>query len=103
MLLHNFIIDNREFDESSYFENFDIPKDKDQSGITAATGEEAKAIATDNDALRVVGRPSNIDTENRLRGEKLREKLTMSLAMSGLTRPLHNDMRYNSCGHIYFS
>jgi DDE superfamily endonuclease len=104
MLLHNFIIDQREnLGDASFFEQFDIPIDHIQDLITEQTGELPHAIATDNNEPRPVGRHSTDEIKERELGIHIRERLTVKLAVHGMRRPLLHDMHYNSHGHIYMS
>jgi DDE superfamily endonuclease len=105
MLLHNFIIDNREniSMDTDYFEHFDIPVDPMQDHITEQTGEAPHAVATDNNEPRPAGRPAYDDLKLRDLGISIRERLTVKLAVHDMRRPLLHNMHYNSHGHIYMS
>jgi DDE superfamily endonuclease len=105
MLLHNFIIESRDnlsFDQA-YFEEFDIPADIIQDHITQQTGEVPQAIATDNNEPRLGGRRTSQEIIQRELGIRIRERLTVKLAVHNMRRPLEHDMHYNSHGHIYMS
>jgi hypothetical protein len=103
MLIHNFIVETRdEEDVNIFFQNATEIYDEEQRGLTEATGELPTPLVTDNDEPRPSGRPSAIETQHRQQGMEMRHKLTISLAVNGLERPLYNGMRYNSFGHIVF-
>ena len=102
MLLHNFIVDSRE-DDQAFFRNFNIRMDRIQQEITRQTGEIPRPLVTDNNEPLIRGRPTN--NEQRLRSLALetRHRLTVSLAVNDMLRPMEHDMHYNQYGHIYIT
>ena len=105
MLLHNFIIENREdiYDDHDYFDNFSIDHSSVmEEHLTNSTGETARAIVSDNNEPSVGGRPTAVSDEERVEGERVRHQQTVKLASFGYKRPLLHNMKYNSYGHIYF-
>jgi hypothetical protein len=108
MLLHNYIIDSREAyeraEDSSYFQQFAISMDAiQQQRLILQTGEIPRAIVVDNNEPRVAGRRSREENDSRLRGVKIRHRLTVKLASHNLRRPLQHDMQYNDYGHVYMT
>ena len=105
MLLQNFIIENREdiYDNHNYFDGFLIdPSSVMQEDMTNSTGETARAVVTYNNKPHPGGQPEVTDNEERLAGEKVCHQQTVKLALCGFKSPMLHDMKYNSCGHIYF-
>jgi len=106
MLLQNFIIENRENGvlDDAYFSNFKVDSsDPMQLAVTAETGEQPRALVTDNNEPRPPGRPTIADVELHRKGAKVRDRLTTTLAVHNMNRPLHNNMRYNKEGHIFMT
>jgi hypothetical protein len=107
MLLHNFILNEREIDatgeidakiDSSYFQNFAF----DESELSRqAHSDPPEALVTDNDEPKPRGRLDKRKEELKVLGVKLRETLTINLAAKGYVRPLQMGMKYNSHGHVY--
>ena len=107
MLLHNFCIDERngaahdDFDRQ-YFQQFNINTSlESQRRLTASTGEEPRALVTDNIEPRPAGRPTNDENQRRLDGERIRNSNVLLLATHNFRRPLNSNMRMNSQGLIY--
>ena len=105
ILLHNFIIDEREgFNkDASYFQNFSISMDPIQQQITDQTNEIPRALVTDNNEPGQAGRHSIEEDALRLKGIEIRNRLTVKLAANGRRRPILHDMQYNAYGHVYFT
>jgi hypothetical protein len=105
MLLHNFIIENREngVSDNNYFATFRMQSQMDtiQDRITDVTGEFPHALVTDNNEPRPPGRQSLTSAELDAQGSNLRSILTTNLAVHGLRRPMQYGMRYNHEGHVY--
>jgi len=109
MLLHNFIIDERngeghdDFDRE-YFQHFRIDSSlESQRRQTASTGEQARALVTDNNEPRAGGRPTNEDQHRREEGSRVRNNNVLLLATHNMKRPIHSSMRMNAEGHIYMN
>ena len=108
MLLHNFLVDERE-DESDpedveYFRDFsfaDLSEDEVPSLLRRPTNEVPDALVTDNNEPRPRGRPSCGDAVLKARAEKLRENLLLSLSLNGKVRPQRKGTKYNKYGHVY--
>jgi hypothetical protein len=103
MLLHNYIIDQREEDDTEdadYCRNFQVNMDSMQCDLTRHSGEVARALTADNNARKKAGRPSCEEAELRRLGHMVRQQLTVKLAASGIRRPLQHDMHYNSHGNV---
>jgi len=107
MLLHNFIIDERhgnphdDFDRN-YFSNFRIDgNQQSQQRLTQATGEQPRALVTDNNEPRPAGRPSNQDAEHRRQGQRIRNSNLLKLAHHNFQRPILSNMRLNAQGHVH--
>ena len=80
MLLHNFIVDERETAagqvDNHFFENFEY----DESRSTAAShSEPPEALVTDNDEPKPAGRPDKRKDDLKKLGEELRTTLTVNL------------------------
>jgi DDE superfamily endonuclease len=103
MLLHNFIVECRDVDESTYFRDFHIDMDGLQRKITKKTGEIPRPVVTDNNEPRGRGRPSMDELEMKRVGEEIRHRLTVKLASQDMKRPMQHDMHYNSFGHIFIN
>lgn len=104
MLLHNFIVDFREGDDTEdreFFRQFDIVMDDMQRHLTRQTGEHPTPVVADNNEARPTGRRSLEDTALRQAGAAIRERLTVELMINGLERPTDHDMRYNKHGNVY--
>jgi len=105
MLLHNFIIDEGhgydEFDRSC-FENFSINRQlESQRRQTQSTGEQPRALVSDNNEPRPAGRRSDEERQRRDDGERIRNGNVLLLATHSFRRPMHSNMRMNAEGHIY--
>jgi len=107
MLLHNFIIesgwetDNVD-EEQAYFRNFTTESDSSaQLRLTSLTQEPPRALVTDNNEPKPVGRPTISESQMLAEGESLRNTLMLNLAKEKLTRPTESGMKYNEQGHIY--
>ena len=105
MLIHNFIIKNRKdgVSDNAFFSSFAIEIDELQMQMTDETGEPPNPLVTDNNEPRPPGRRSIADIDLANKGSSVRERLTTKLAVYGLKRPIHSNMRYNSYGHIYMT
>jgi hypothetical protein len=91
MLLHNFIVENREND-GEFFRNFNIRMDNVHAELTRATGEIPHPLATDNNEPTVGGRP-RLDEEALRRNDiEIRERITARLATREMRRPMHSGM-----------
>jgi len=96
MLLQNFIIEHRKERSSDieYFSNFNVASDEQsQALVTDMTGEAPEPLVTDNNEPRVCGRRTQEDNELEAEGFKLREFLTVNLAVNGMERPMQHDMQ----------
>ena len=107
MLLHNYIIGNRNRKgteaDNSFFRDFEVNMDATQETITVDTGEMPLALVTDNNEPNPGGRPSLEESQLRDLGGKARDRLTVKLSTYERLRPLQHDMHYNKYGHIYMS
>jgi hypothetical protein len=109
MLLHNFIIDEREgakdTNDSNLFERFYINEHKEiQQRLSTKTGERPSAMVSDNNEPKPPGRPVwcfDKEQELEILGEEVRDRLALALVQAGLCRPVQDGMEYNSYGHIY--
>ena len=104
MLLHNFIVDHRQGDDTEdrqFFRQFQIDMDQTQVQLTRITGEVPRVAITDNNGPRPAGRPTGEDNQMKEEGRILREYYTLQLQQMGMKRPLQNDMRRNSQGNVY--
>ena len=101
MLLHNFILENREDDNAdrAYFEDFTIPRNDIQIHLTASTGEIPLSLTIDNGAEAAGGRPSVDVAELKQQGEQIRTRLAIDLASNNLVRPMYNMYR-NKYGNV---
>jgi DDE superfamily endonuclease len=104
MLLHNFIVDERETAagqvDNHFFENFEY----DESRSTAAShSEPPEALVTDNDEPKPAGRPDKRKDDLKKLGEELRTTLTVNLAARAYVRPQQAGMTYNKHGHVYMT
>jgi hypothetical protein len=105
MLLHNFIIDERELkgfhqEEANFFQNFSL-QDLDQR--VDDTDEIASPVATDNNEPHPGGRPTITGKELQEAGSRLHDGIMRSLYGRGLGRRVTNDMRFNLYGQVYFA
>jgi hypothetical protein len=110
MLLHNFIIDEREGakdpDDLNFFERFYIDEHEEvQQRLSAKTGERPSAMVSDNNEPKPAGRLRHFDKEQELEilGEEVRDRLALALAQAGLHRPVQDGMEYNTYGHVYMT
>ena len=104
MLLHNFIVNERESEarqvDDHFFENFEY----DESNLTTAShSEPPEALVTDNDEPKPAGRPDKRTDDLKKLGEKLRSTLAVNLAAKGYVRPTQPGMTYNKHGHVYMT
>ena len=103
MLLHNFILEHREQDDThadkTYFEKFDVPGDDIQNTLTEKTNEIPIPLTTDTGEPEPKGRPTLEVTDLRNKGEEIRSTLTVDLAVAGLSRPMYNMYR-NRYGNV---
>eukprot|EP00980_Cylindrotheca_fusiformis_P003885 scaffold861_cov171-Cylindrotheca_fusiformis.AAC.1 len=110
MLLHNFIVDQRD-SESEYFRNFRIEIDESvaspddgnrtQEMMNSGDVSDLWPYVAGNGEVRPRGRPTINEQEMRTMAQKIRDDLKLRLAASGLNRPMEHDMRFNMYGHIY--
>jgi hypothetical protein len=101
MLLHNFLVDERE--DESYFANFDAQvmyEDADSSDVWM--GETLIPHVLENDVDRPQGRPLFYNLDFRVRGSHIRDDLAQHLHNNGLRRPRKPGWKRNKFGHIYF-
>ena len=105
MLLHNYIIDEREgFNEdASNFQNFSISMDPEQQLITDQTNEIPRALVMDNNELWQHGHNTLEEDTLRLKGLEIRNRLTVKLAVNERRRPILHHMYYNAYDHVYFT
>ena len=107
MLLHNFLVDERESDlgfnseDADYFCNFPSVKQLDERAVVSS--EAPSAVATDNNEPHPGGRPNASMANHQARGKELRDQLTDELYGSGRSRPLQRTMDYNTYGQVYFT
>ena len=105
MLLHNFIVDSRlnSTDDDQCFRDFSANiTSSSQSRMTQLTGESPRALVSDNNEPRPLGRPSMSEKAMIAQGELLRNNLMLSLSARGdFRRPTERGMKYNSEGLIY--
>jgi hypothetical protein len=102
MLLHNFLIDQRE-DDIAYFQSFSVGTVVRECTQLAQGRGLPDALVTDNDALRPVGRPSSDEIESKRIGEAFREELARTLFDHNMSRPLKDNTTRNAYGHVYTS
>ncbi len=106
MLLHNFLVDEREsfpsfnIDEAEYFRRFSL---REQDDLALVSTEAPSAVATDNNEFHPGGRPNSSMMNHQARGKQKREQLTAELYGSGNTRPMQQTMEYNAYGQVYFT
>jgi len=107
MLLHNFLVDEREQDsvlaaeDHHYFTSFNAQRMVEEDDSLDPHSETRRALVTDNDAHRPSGRPSNSELQSRERGEEVRNNLARDLANAGLQRPKNRNWTRNEYGHVY--
>ena len=77
--------------------------DDTQGELFRQTGEIPRAVVTDNNEPRRMGRRSLADNEMRSKGLEVRHRLTVKLAAHDMARPMQHDMQYNTHGNIYIS
>jgi hypothetical protein len=107
MLLQNFLIDHKDSisarEDSVYFQQFEVnSQEAIQLEITRQSGERPRALVTDNNEPHPPRRPTRLEEEEWRHGLNVRDRLTVKLAAHDLKRPLQQNMKYNSYGHIYF-
>jgi len=108
MLLHNFIVDQRHGEPSddfdrSHFQNFRIDNTlATQQRLTRTTGEQARAIASDDEEPCTGGRPSNQEAEFGRQGNRMRNGNVLKLATHNFRRPMQSNMRLNKQGLVHF-
>jgi hypothetical protein len=106
MLLHNFLVDEREAEqglnaeEAAFFRTFSLREQDDRAGFS---DEVASAVATDNNEPHPGGRPSNNMVTLQEKGKAKRDDITADLYGKGMTRPMRSNMSYNSQGQVYFN
>ena len=104
MLLHNFIVNEREQSSSeatidrNFFEKFEYDETERNR---RAHGDAPNALVSDNEEPKPKGRLDKRKEELKESGSKLRETLSTNLATKGYVRPLQTGMKYNSSGHVY--
>ena len=107
MLLHNFLVDEREEDfaaateDHRYFSSFNAERLVAEDDTTDPDAEMRRALVTDNDAPRPSGRPSHDQLDSRAKGEEFRDNLARELAHAGLQRPTNNSWARNEYGHAH--
>ena len=104
MLLHNYIIDEREAgdtEDAQFFRDFNVEMDSVQQEITRQSGELPRALVTDNNEPRRRGRPTLEEAELKEKGEEVRHRLLIRLAAENMRRPMQYNMEYNDYGNIY--
>lgn len=105
MLLHNFLIDERERSDNlkasdrTYFSTFSISNIIDDSEIS--DDEFPMALVTDNGEPKRGGRPTASQIESKQRGMKIREEMALRLAEAGINRPLGAQTKRNAYGLVY--
>ena len=77
--------------------------DETQQQITRVTGEIPRAVVTDNNEPNPGGRRSKDDNLLRVKGEDIRQRMTIKLSACDLDRPLQFDMHYNQNGNVYMT
>jgi DDE superfamily endonuclease len=106
MLLHNFLVDEREsfptfnIEEAEYFRRFSL---REQDNLALASSEAPSAVATDNNEMHPGGRPNASMMNHQARGKQKRDQLTAELYGSGKGRPMQQTMEYNAYGQVYFT
>ena len=112
MLLHNFLVDERELstddsdggEDSAYFATFTtdrmIAEDAD-SGANIDGAEWLHPLVLCNQAGRPPGRPTTTQQTSRLEGEEIRGNLARTLAAARMQRPVDASWKRNQCGHVY--
>ena len=106
MLLHNFIIEMREpndTEDATFFREFDVEMDATQEHITRQSGELPRATVTDNNEPSPSGRPTRDVAEMREAGEECRLNLTTRLAAHAMRRPMEHGMQQNKHGNVCVS
>ena len=93
MLLHNFIVEERELSDRetdcNFFENFNYDESNRNRN---AHGEVPDAIVTDNDEPKPKGRQDKRLEDLKKLGSKLRNTLATNLAAKNYVRPLQSGM-----------
>ena len=105
MLLHNFIVDHRngeDTEDAAFFRTFNIRMDRVQRSVTRQTGEMPTPLVTDNNEPDPGGRPSLVQMGLIEEGNAIRESLTVKLAALGMKPPIDSDMHVNNQGNVYF-
>lgn len=106
MLLHNFIINEREEkgfheEEAAYFREFSL---RQLDSRRQDSSEVPSAVATDNNEPRPGGRRQSMEARDlQDAGEFLRQSIASRLYGKGLGRPVTDDMAFNSEGQVYFT
>ena len=106
MLLHNFLVDEREsrsginIEDAEYFSSFSL---RDLDARSSLSNEAPSAVATDNNEPHPGGRPNGSMASHQERGKRKREDITDELYGSGQGRPMQQRMRHNAYGQVYFT
>ena len=103
MLLHNFLVDEREsipsfnIKEAEYFRRFLL---REQDDLALALSEAPSAVVTDNNELHPGGRPNASMTNHQARGKEKREQLTAELYGIGNTNKKEQIIQVNYVRHL---
>jgi len=107
ILLHNFLVDEREegiaaaTEDHRYFSSFNAERLVAEDDTTDPEAELRRALVMDNDAPRPIGCPSNDQLDSRAKGEEFRDNLARKLAHNaGLQRPTNSSWTRNEYGHV---
>ena len=106
MLLHNFLIDEREsrsglnIEDAEYFRSFSL---RDLDDRSLSSNEPPSAVATDNNEPHPGGRPNESMANHQVRGKRKRQDLIDELYGTGRGRPMNQRMRHNAYGQVYFT
>ena len=105
MLLHNFIIDEREKkgfhkEEVAYFNNFSL---QDLDSHQKESDKVPSAVATNNNEPNPGGRPLMSAMALQQSGECLCDSIMHTLFAHNLGCPMTNGMMFNEEGQLYFT
>jgi len=107
MLLHNFIVESRlsSSEDDQLFRAFSTGiETAAQNNMTRLTGESPRALVTDNNEPRPLGRPTMTEKAMMEQGELLRNSIMLNLSARGdLRRPMERGMKCNKEGLMHMT
>jgi hypothetical protein len=108
MLVHNFLVDERELSTAeeddgdlAYFATFTSERMIAEDAASGAGAERLNPLVVCNDAGRPPGRPYATQQTARLEGEAIRDNLARDLAAARMQRPIDASWKRNECGLVY--